>query len=157
MLKDIRIKTQSGERLTKVIVLKETKEGIVYIPLNSISRVDYDRFTDMYSRTKDKMDLLKALHEERLDNGRNGLVVYKDVIRHKSYKTNTSNDSGNNQKSADTTIEDPGTAVPESNYEEPQDVKDKIEEQQPKKRGPGRPPKKEQEKKVQNVEFPDED
>lgn len=87
MIKDIRVKTLNGVRLTKVLVLRETDKGIVYIPLNGIDRQDYDRFLDIGSRADG--DLLEALRDERLNNGRNALVVYQDILRHQAYEQET--------------------------------------------------------------------
>lgn len=77
-LKDIRIQTMSGVRMTKVVVLRETPEAVVYIPLNSIARLDYNRMKEIYSRCE--IDMLTSLRDERLDNGRNALVVYQSLI-----------------------------------------------------------------------------
>lgn len=155
MLKDIRIKTLNGERLTKVIILKETEKGIVYIPLNAISRVDYNRLTELYYRTKDKMDLLEALREERLDNGRNGLVVYKDVIKNKTYKTDG---NGKGKKTTQADVDNHHIAIPEGEEKEPTPPEGYEEGAEQKKRGPGRPRKYPRpDETPKNIEFPDDD
>lgn len=71
-------KGQILQRKLRVIVLRETDEAIVYIPMNGISRVDYERLKKLYDTSE--LDLLTTLRDERLDNGRNALVTYKDII-----------------------------------------------------------------------------
>lgn len=66
------------KRRLRVIVLRETEDAIVYIPMNGISRVDYERLKRLYESSE--LGLLTAMRDERLDNGRNALVTYKDLI-----------------------------------------------------------------------------
>lgn len=78
-LQDIVVETVTGKRKKKVIVLNETDTSIVYIPLTGLSRIDYDRLKDMHE--KSELDLLTTMRDQRLDNGRNALVIYKNVIQ----------------------------------------------------------------------------
>lgn len=76
--KVVQIDTRSGKRHVRVIVLSETDDNIVYIPMNGINRVDYIRLKKMYEGSE--LDLLTTMRDEALDNGRNALVTYKDII-----------------------------------------------------------------------------
>lgn len=84
-LKDITIETRSGPRLTKVMLLSETEQAYVFIPLNSITQVDYDRLKAVYDNTE--LDMLTTLRDHRMDNGRNALVTYRQLIKVKNKKS----------------------------------------------------------------------
>lgn len=65
-------------RLTKVFVLKETEDSIVYIPLTHLGLIDYKRLIDIESQGG---EMLTAMRKTTLDNGRNALQQYDDVIQ----------------------------------------------------------------------------
>lgn len=117
-LKDITIDTQAGKQRAKVIILNETDKALVYIPLKALSRIDYNRFKAIHE--KSELDLLTTMRDEKLDNGRNALVVYKNVI---------------SVQNKDQPKEEEPVKV-----EEPKQETEQTEEK-PKRRGPGRPPK----------------
>lgn len=119
-LTDITLETQAGKQRAKVIILNETDKALVYIPLKALSRIDYNRFKEMHA--KSELDLLTTMRDEKLDNGRNALVVYKNVI--------------GVQNKEQPKAEDPVKT------EEPKAETQGQEEEKPKRRGPGRPPKK---------------
>lgn len=73
-------------RTAKVFVLKETEDSIVYIPVKSLFRVDYEILNDLESRGG---ELLKTLANEKLPNGRNGLVQYDNLIQVARYSDDT--------------------------------------------------------------------
>lgn len=77
-LTDLTIDTAVGKRRIKTIVLNETDKAIVHIPLKAMTRVDYNRLKEIYDKAE--LDLLTTLRDHKLDNGRNALVVYKNVI-----------------------------------------------------------------------------
>lgn len=69
-------------RLQRVFVLRETDERVIYMPVRSLHRVDYERMVDLENKNKSsKDDLLTIMADTRLDNGMNALVVYKNVIQ----------------------------------------------------------------------------
>jgi hypothetical protein len=78
MLKNLKVKDKTGERLVGCVVLKETEKAYVFIRLNSIMRADYDQIMKIMRET-DK-ELLEAMRDTRLTNGMLALNVYKDVI-----------------------------------------------------------------------------
>lgn len=65
-------------RLAKVFVLKETQDSLVYIPVKSLFRIDYERLLKMEEQGG---ELLKTMAKTMLDNGRNALVQYDNVIQ----------------------------------------------------------------------------
>lgn len=65
-------------RPAKVFVLKETKDSIVYIPVKALFRVDYERLLEL---EKQGGELLKTMQKTTLENGRNALVQYDNVIQ----------------------------------------------------------------------------
>lgn len=62
----------------RVFVLREDEETIVYIPVKSLMRVDYERIVDIAKKADG--DLLTAMRDTRLDNGMNALVLYENSI-----------------------------------------------------------------------------
>ena len=77
-LMDLTVDSASGKRRIKVVVLNETDKAVVYIPLKAMTRVDYNRLQEIYDNAE--LDLLTTLRDHKLDNGRNALVVYKNII-----------------------------------------------------------------------------
>lgn len=65
-------------RTAKVFVLKETDDSLVYIPVKSLFRYDYDIMVEMEQRGG---ELLKTMAKEVLPNGRNALVQYDSLIQ----------------------------------------------------------------------------
>ena len=77
-MKDFRI----NGRLTRVFVLKETKDRLVYISLKNIIRVDYDVLVGIEAAAaRSKIDMLDYMTDYKLPNGMNALVVYDKVIQ----------------------------------------------------------------------------
>lgn len=77
-MKDFRI----NGRLTRVFVLKETKDRLVYISLKNIIRVDYDVLVGIEAAAaRAKVDMLDYMTDYKLPNGMNALVVYDKVIQ----------------------------------------------------------------------------
>ncbi len=127
-LTDIIVETVTGRRKKRVIVLSDNESATVHIPLNGIARVDYNRLRDLHSRSE--VDLLTAMRDFQLDNGRNALVVYKNLIQ-----------VHNKPVEKKEKEEDPILRGPESS-EDSEKSEAKSSEDAPKRRGPGRPPKK---------------
>ena len=73
-MEDIRI----NNKLQRVFVLKKTDESVVYIALKSLTRVDYDRLLEIEAKGG---EMLTQMRKEKLDNGRNALALYDDVIQ----------------------------------------------------------------------------
>lgn len=132
-------------RASKVFVLKETDESLVYIPLSSIQRVDYTRLLEIEKRGG---DMLNEMRKTKLDNGINALTQYDDVIQVMHYKPSKKDtgirvpkpDEGQNvhlryEKQAED-LEKEKEKHQESQKQEQTEGEDK-----PKKRGPGRPRK----------------
>lgn len=121
-----------GKKRAQAFVLKETEEAIVYIPLKSLHLEDYKRLLDMTNRTK--IDLLTTMRDTRLDNGRNALVTYQNIIETYTFKKDKSEvevqaTSGDVTLKGDQVVTEDGKKKAET-AEKPQ-----------KKRGPGRPRK----------------
>lgn len=76
-MKDIRI----DGRMQRVFVLKETDSRVVYIPVKSLHRVDYEFLTNAEKGVSRGTDLLDILSEAKLSNGRNALVCYDKLIQ----------------------------------------------------------------------------
>ena len=77
-MKDVRI---SG-RMARVFILKETPDRLVYIPLKTLHRIDYDRLLEIESlSTKNHVSMLDLMATYKLDNGRNALLQYDKIIQ----------------------------------------------------------------------------
>lgn len=66
-------------RTKRVFVLNETDKRIVYIPVDALHRVDYERLKTIDEKNPDNM--LEEMKDTKLDNGRNALVVYDKLIQ----------------------------------------------------------------------------
>ena len=66
-------------RTKRVFVLNETDKRIVYIPIDALHRVDYERLKKIEEKNPDGM--LEEMKDTKLDNGRNALVVYDKLIQ----------------------------------------------------------------------------
>jgi len=137
-MQDIRI----DGRTHRVFVLTKSDKRIVYIPVKSLHRTDYDRLCQL---EKQDGDLLKVMQKTKLDNGRNALELYDDIIQVLDLT------KGNHRlpKPDEAMF---GEAAPQSepaktSEEKPQQAEKKEETaEEPKKRGrrgPGRPRKSE--------------
>lgn len=73
-MKDVRI----DNILQRVFVLKETEDSLVYIPVKSLFKYDYDVLCKM---ERDGGELLKVMSRTTLDNGRNALIQYDNIIQ----------------------------------------------------------------------------
>lgn len=142
-MKDVRI----NGRMARVFVLKETKDRLVYIPLNSIHRVDYDRLLDVEAiASRTKTDMLDVMSTYKLDNGRNALLQYDSIIQ----VLQKTADIG--KISVGERLEKPGEAVikmeVQATVKEASEVNEGyapqttvVPQNQPKKRGPKPKPK----------------
>lgn len=72
-MEDIRV----DGKLQRVFVLRKTDESIVYIPLNSLTYVDYKRLLDVEAQGG---EMLTQMRKVEFDNGRNALALYDNVI-----------------------------------------------------------------------------
>ena len=75
-MQDIRV----DGRTQRVFVLKESDERIVYIPIKSLHRVDYDRLLDI-EKASAPGKMLDLMLKTTLNNGRNALVQYDSIIQ----------------------------------------------------------------------------
>lgn len=75
-MKDVRI----DNRINRVFVLKETDERMVYIPIKSLHRVDYDRLRKIEADAGEG-NMLDAMARLAVDNGINALVMYDSLIQ----------------------------------------------------------------------------
>lgn len=126
-MKDLRI----DGRLQRVFVLQETESRVVYIPLKALNRVDYDRLVDIEKRGG---DMLKEMSRTTLDNGRNALDLYDEIIQIADLGTNIERI----RKPEETIITQ---QAPQSEPRPKQEPKEEEKPAAPKKRGRGRPPK----------------
>tara|TARA_B100000700_G_scaffold325735_1_gene435276 strand:- start:621 stop:1190 length:570 start_codon:yes stop_codon:yes gene_type:complete len=70
-----------NNRTHKVFVLDKTEKRIVYIPVKSCHRVDYDRLRDAEKQAPKNYPLLDYLKKKKFDNGRNALDVLDKIIQ----------------------------------------------------------------------------
>lgn len=75
-MKDVRI----NNRINRVFVLKETDERLVYIPIKSLHRVDYERLRKIEAEAGEG-NMLDAMVNLNADNGLNSLVMYDSLIQ----------------------------------------------------------------------------
>lgn len=126
-MEDIRV----DNKLQRVFVLRKTDESIVYIPLNSLTYVDYKRLLDIEAQGG---EMLTQMRKETFDNGRNALALYDNVIEVVRL--------ADKKKGLGTRVLKPGEQPPTPNSQ--QSVQQKAPEKEekkedtPKKRG--RPP-----------------
>ena len=76
-MKDIRV----NGRLQRVFVLQENEKRIVYIPVKTLHRVDYDRLKKMEESKPANLPLLDFMSKQKLDNGRLALVQFDALIQ----------------------------------------------------------------------------
>lgn len=129
-MKDIRI----NGRNQRVFVLKETDERVVYIPVKALHHVDYIRLKDIEAKGGIMLD---RMSETTLDNGRNALVQYDDLIQ---VLVKTGKNTGER-------LLKPSEAIPEAPVLTQVLVETKtveVQEVEPERRRPGRPPKNQQ-------------
>jgi len=131
-MKDIRI----NGRNQRVFVLKETDERVVYIPVKALHHVDYIRLKDIEAKGGIMLD---RMSETTLDNGRNALVQYDDLIQ---VLVKTGKNTGERLLKPDEAIPEAPvlTQVLVETVKQPE-----TQEAEPeRRRGPGRPPKTQQ-------------
>jgi len=121
MMKDLRI----DGRMQRVFVLLDAKDRIVYIPLKSLHRVDYEVLKEASEKHGDR--LMDALKKTKLKNGRNALAQYESIIQV----------SVKNGKDEAERIQKPSEALVKIEAEK---VVEEVSKEEPKRRG--RPPKK---------------
>ncbi|WGH49524.1 hypothetical protein [Alishewanella phage vB_AspM_Slicko01] len=68
-------------RMQEVFVLRETTARIVFVPIKSMHRVDYERFKEMLKAKPPRADLLDYMTKYRLKNGLNALIQYDNLIQ----------------------------------------------------------------------------
>jgi hypothetical protein len=76
-MQDIRV----NGRLQRVFVLKQTEDRVVYIPVKTLHRVDYDRLNKMEASKPNNLPLLDFMSKQKLDNGRLALVQFDKLIQ----------------------------------------------------------------------------
>lgn len=76
MLKRFKI----DNRMQEVFVLRQSDTRIVYVPVKSMHRVDYERFKEMSEQKPPRVDLLDYMSKTKLKNGVNALVQYDNII-----------------------------------------------------------------------------
>lgn len=85
-------------KLSRVFVLKETDDSLVYIPVKSLFRVDYEKLCEL---EKEGGELLKVLSKTTLPNGRNALVQYDSLIQVLRYTDEEKKQHGSRLKKPD--------------------------------------------------------
>lgn len=130
-MKDIRI----NGRTQRVFVLKETAERIVYIPVKALHHVDYIRLKDIAAKGGVMLD---RMADTTLDNGRNALVQYDDIIQ---VMVKTGTNAGDRMRKPEEPVpEEPVlTQVVVDKHQE--QSKDQLLVETEQRRKPGRPPK----------------
>lgn len=68
-------------RMQEVFVLRETDSRVVYVPVKSMHRTDYERFKKMTSEKPPRVDMLDYMSKTKLSNGMNALVQYDRLIQ----------------------------------------------------------------------------
>ena len=144
-------------RNVKVFVLQETETALVYIPVNAIQRVDYNRLLEIEKRGG---NMLNEMRKTKLDNGRNALTQYDNIIQVMHFAPSKKDEGVRIPKPEDSMAvqrkyeeivkeyeEQKKSAQQTSNEQsEPtQNITETVSEtanDQPKRRGPGRHPKK---------------
>lgn len=129
----------------KVFVLRETDASLVYIPIDAIQRVDYNRLLEVEERGG---DMLNEMRKTKLENGLNALAMYDDIIQVMQY-TKDKKDSIRVPKPDDGRIvhekyEQDKHKLPDLE-EQQEETRSESEEEKPKRRGPGRPRKSKEE------------
>jgi len=125
----------------QVFVLREDK-NVVYIPYSSLMRPDFHLLRKNAEIAQRKgEDLLDTLRDQTAQNGRNALVQVQNLIRYvdrnEAYAYTTP--SGKTvQMSESASKEDFSNPVASPVESEPEQT---TQQEAPKKRGPGRPPK----------------
>lgn len=136
-MKDFRI----DGKMKRVFSLKETKDRVVFIPLESLTRKDYDRLTEAEEKAG-AAELLTELRNTTADNGRNLLALVDNLIevgvRDPKEDRVLFRMSKPNQK---------GNDLPTHVQEQAQKTDVAEAEEKPKPRRRGRPPKKTEETK----------
>jgi len=124
MIKDLKL-TENDKSLVRCFVLKDDTAAMVVIPLRKLMPVDYQRLKAIQAKGG---EMLKAMRDETLDNGRNALKQYEPLFEIVRKAEPQSEPKDSNTSSADPTdpVKDPD---PSSN-----------ETETPKPRGRGRPP-----------------
>lgn len=142
-------KIRINGKMENVFVLKDSEEAMVYIPLSALQKVDYDRLVKMEEAGG---EMLATLRKTKLDNGRNALAMYDDIIQViRKYPTKNvrvpkpDHDSMSTHEKYQAEVERLEEKEAERKLKEEKEAakaapaEEKAE--QPKKRGPGRPRK----------------
>jgi DNA-binding protein H-NS len=88
-------------RMQEVFVLRQTENRIVYVPVKSMHRVDYERFKEMSAQKPPRVDLLDYMAKYKLKNGVNALVQYDKII----HVANVHNEIGTRVKKTEEIID----------------------------------------------------
>lgn len=152
---------RNGERhqryeIQKVYVLKE-EENVVYIPFRNLMRPDMKFLQEQDKIAKRKgEDLLETLRDSKASNGRNGLQQVQNLIRYVPYEIAHYGDKKSQnvqmtEAAQETDFTNPVASPVNEESNETQTsttqttaTQSTTTQQQPKKRGPGRPPKNQQ-------------
>ena len=133
-MKDFRI----NGRLTRVFVLKEAKDRLVYISLKNIIRVDYDVLVGIEAAAaRSKVDMLDYMTDYKLPNGMNALVVYDKVIQ-----VMNKEDGSRLRKPDEVNLREKGDTQSQSKNTDTTSEVNQEKESEPeveRRRGPGRP------------------
>lgn len=126
-MEDIRV----DNKLQRVFVLRKTDDSIVYIPLTSLTYVDYKRLLDVEAQGG---EMLTQMRKETFDNGRNALALYDNVIEVVRLSDKKKGVGKRVLKPGETAPPEPEQPVAQTTEPKPQTQK----KAEPKKRG--RPP-----------------
>lgn len=88
-------------RMQEVFVLRQSDTRIVYVPVKSMHRVDYERFKEMSTAKPPRADLLEYMSKTKLKNGVNALVQYDNLI----HVANINKDGGTRIKKTEEIID----------------------------------------------------
>lgn len=76
-MKDFRIDGMTQ----RVFVLSSTDKRIVYIPVKSLHRQDYEELKKLDAETTPSRSLMDILGKHRMKNGRNALAIFQNLIQ----------------------------------------------------------------------------
>lgn len=68
-------------RLQRVLILTESDERILYIPIKLPSRVDYEAFKEIDKQTPTGGDMLNTMQKFKLENGRLAIIQYEKLMQ----------------------------------------------------------------------------
>ena len=129
-MKDIRV----NGRFMRVFVLTESDERIIYIPIKSLHRTDYDRLLDIEKRCGGNRSMLEEMKKTKLENGKNALTLYDNIIQVADIRA-----TKNNIIFGDLLLKPDDPNYKPKSEQEVEELAKEVDQEKP-KRGPGRPP-----------------